>query len=99
MDLIQQLIKDKKIGKKELAEFEKAANHFEKISDLCIELGDDSLGREFYEKGKKIREMFKKASSPPPEKIEQPEIEQTNISKPEINREQKVEKEDRIFTS
>jgi len=58
------------------AEFEKAATYFEKISDLCLELGDDSLGREFYEKGKKIKDMLEKSKAPPP-KIEEeaPKIE------------------------
>jgi len=46
----------------ENADFEKAANLFEKISDLCIELGDDSLGREFYEKGQKIKSMLQKTA-------------------------------------
>jgi hypothetical protein len=32
------------------ANFEKAAFLFDKISDLCIELGDDSLGKEFFDK-------------------------------------------------
>ena len=49
----------------ENAEFEKSAQLFEKISDLCIELGDDSLGREFYEKSQKIHSMLEKASIPP----------------------------------
>jgi len=54
------------------AEFEKAAMYFEKISDLCIELGDDSLGREFYEKGKKIKDMLEKSKAPPPKIEEEP---------------------------
>jgi len=45
-------------------DFEKAAFLFEKISDLCIELGDDSLGSEFYRKSQKIKELFKKATTP-----------------------------------
>jgi len=55
----------------ENADFERAANLFEKISDLCIELGDDSLGREFYEKGQKIKSMLEKVapSTPPTPKI------------------------------
>jgi len=48
----------------ESGDFAKAALLFEKISDLCIELGDDSLGKEFYEKSKKIREMLKKVGAP-----------------------------------
>jgi len=50
----------------ENAEFEKAANLFEKISDLCIELGDDSLGREFFEKSQKIITMLQQISTPRP---------------------------------
>jgi len=50
----------------ENAEFEKAANIFEKISDLCIELGDDSLGREFFEKSQKIKSMLQQVSPPQP---------------------------------
>ena len=48
------------------ADFEKATFLFDKISDLCIELGDDSLGREFFEKSQKIKEMLKKVGTPPP---------------------------------
>ncbi|MDX1798166.1 MAG: ADP-ribosylation factor-like protein, partial [Candidatus Lokiarchaeia archaeon] len=43
-----------------LADFEKAALLFDKISYLCIELGDDSLGKEFFEKSQKIIEMMEK---------------------------------------
>jgi len=50
----------------ENAEFEKAANIFEEISDLCIELGDDSLGREFFEKSQKIKNMLQQISPPQP---------------------------------
>ncbi|MFX0027303.1 MAG: ADP-ribosylation factor-like protein [Candidatus Hermodarchaeota archaeon] len=50
----------------ENAEFEKAANIFEEISDLCIELGDDSLGREFFEKSQKIKNMLQQVSPPQP---------------------------------
>ena len=31
------------------------ADFFEKISDLCLELGDDSLYKEFYEKATKLK--------------------------------------------
>ena len=48
----------------ENAEFSEASLLFEKISDLCIELGDDSLGREFYEKSEKIRQMLQKVGAP-----------------------------------
>jgi len=49
----------------EKGDFNKAALLFEKISDLCIELGDDSLGREFYEKAQKIKDMLKKVGATP----------------------------------
>ncbi len=48
------------------ADFNKAAFLFDKISDLCIELGDDSLGREFFDKSQKIKDMLKKIGAPPP---------------------------------
>lgn len=48
------------------ADFNKAAFLFDKISDLCIELGDDSLGKEFFEKSQKIKDMLKKVGAPPP---------------------------------
>jgi small GTP-binding protein len=31
------------------------AEYFEKISDICLELGDDSLYKEFYEKARKLK--------------------------------------------
>ncbi|MHA1458155.1 MAG: hypothetical protein ACTSQR_00670, partial [Promethearchaeota archaeon] len=46
--------------------------YFEKISDLCIELGDDSLGKEFYEKSQKIKAMLQAASTPEPEPVQEP---------------------------
>ena len=33
----------------------KTAEYFERLSDLCLELGDDALYREFYEKAKKLK--------------------------------------------
>ncbi len=48
------------------ADFDKAAFLFEKISDLCIDLGDDSLGREFFEKAQKIKSMLQKVGAPQP---------------------------------
>lgn len=39
----------------ENADFARAANLFEEISDLCIDLGDDSLSQEFYQKSRKIK--------------------------------------------
>jgi len=56
----------------ENAEFGNAATFFDKISDLCIELGDDSLGKEFYEKSQKIKSMLQKLSVPQPDSPEEP---------------------------
>ncbi|MFX1355735.1 MAG: ADP-ribosylation factor-like protein [Promethearchaeota archaeon] len=69
----------------ENAEFEKAATYFEKISDLCIELGDDSLGKEFYEKAQKIKSMLEKVKS-------QQTAETTEIKEPEKKIEIEAEK-------
>ncbi len=56
----------------ENARFEDAAMYFEKISDLCLELGDDSLGKEFYEKSQKIKAMLQAASTPQTEPVQAP---------------------------
>jgi small GTP-binding protein len=48
------------------AEFEKAAFLFDKISYLCVELGDDSLGKEFFEKSQKIKGMLEQVDAPQP---------------------------------
>ena len=48
------------------ADFEKAAFLFDKISDLCLELGDDSLGKEFFEKSQKIKTMLEQVGAPQP---------------------------------
>jgi small GTP-binding protein len=53
---------EKAVKALEDTKFEEAAGYFEKISDLCIELGDDSLGKEFDEKAQKIRNMLQQAS-------------------------------------
>ncbi len=48
------------------ANFEKAAFLFDKISYLCLDLGDDSLGKEFYEKSQKIKIMLEQVGAPQP---------------------------------
>ncbi|MHA1472962.1 MAG: ADP-ribosylation factor-like protein, partial [Promethearchaeota archaeon] len=63
---------EKAVKALEDAQFEEAAMYFEKISDLCIELGDDSLGKEFYEKSQKIKAMIQAASAPQLEPVEAP---------------------------
>jgi len=56
----------------ESGRFEDAAMFFEKISDLCLELGDDSLGKEFYEKSEKIKAMLKAANTPQTQPVQEP---------------------------
>ena len=59
------LERDEKIAKAKKAlnnnQFQKAAELFEEISDLCLELGDDSVSSEFYKKARLIRAKIQKA--------------------------------------
>jgi small GTP-binding protein len=59
------LERDEKMEKAQKAleneKFKIAANLFEDISDLCLDLGDDSLSNEFYTKAQKIKSMIQKA--------------------------------------
>ena len=43
-------------------DFENSSCLFEEISNLCLNLGDDSLSKEFYEKSQKIKEFLKNNS-------------------------------------
>jgi small GTP-binding protein len=64
------------------ADFEKAAFLFDKISYLCVELGDDSLGKEFFEKSQKIKTMLEQVGVPQPTpafQIESDRAEQTKV--------------------
>ncbi len=49
-----QLINQAKVSL-ENGDIAQTAEYFEKISDLCLELGDDILYKEFYEKSKKLK--------------------------------------------
>ena len=62
--LERDILIEKATNSLENAEFADAASLFEKISDLCIELGDDSLGREFFQKAQKIKAMLEKTTKP-----------------------------------
>lgn len=42
-------------GALENGDIEQAANLFEQIADLCLNIGDDSLSKEFYEKSTKLK--------------------------------------------
>ncbi|MBD3194972.1 MAG: GTP-binding protein [Candidatus Lokiarchaeota archaeon] len=66
--------------------FQKAANLFDEISDLCIDLGDDSLSREFYDKARKIKSLLKS---------QQKEVEDVKPSEEE-KVEVKAEKEEKV---
>ncbi|MHA2180040.1 MAG: hypothetical protein ACXAAH_01310 [Promethearchaeota archaeon] len=44
-------------------EFEMAVSLFEKISNLCLDLGDDSLAIDFQNKSNKISSMLKSLNS------------------------------------
>ncbi len=93
----------------ENAEFDKAATFFDKISYLCIELGDDSLGKEFYEKSQKIKSMLQKLSAPQPVPQEKPKIaessapseeptkpvEEIKVNKPIIPEPKKLEEQEK----
>ena len=65
--------------------FQDAVQLFEKIGDMCIDLGDDVLSKEFFNKADKIKEMLKKAGAEPPKVAEPPkatplkEIEQIEV--------------------
>ncbi|GAB4331049.1 MAG: hypothetical protein Kow0069_38660 [Promethearchaeota archaeon] len=58
--LLKPLIqRDEKIAEAEAAlragDLERAADLFYEISDFCLELGDDSMSREFYERAEKLK--------------------------------------------
>ena len=74
---------EKAVNALENTKFEEAATYFEKISDLCLELGDDSLGKEFYEKSQKIKSMLKAASTPQAEPVDAPLMPVETPPKPE----------------
>ena len=73
--LERDIFTEKAVKALEETKFEEAATYFEKISDLCIELGDDSLGKEFYEKSQKIKIMLQQASSTQEASIKEPKTE------------------------
>ena len=70
--LERDILTEKAVEALENAKFEEAATYFEKISDLCIDLGDDSLGKEFFEKSQKIKAMLQAASNPQTEPVHEP---------------------------
>ena len=79
----------------ENAQFNKAINLFEQISDLCIDLGDDSLSKEFYEKAQKIKSILGKAEKKEvkvaeekePEKPLKPKVKQYPVEPSESEKE------------
>ncbi len=76
--LLKPLIeRDKLLQEAELSlnegNFQNALILFEKIADLCLDLGDDSLGNEFNEKAQKIKEILIKMETTPVEIVKQKE--------------------------
>ncbi|MFX1382852.1 MAG: ADP-ribosylation factor-like protein [Promethearchaeota archaeon] len=69
----------------ETGNFQQAVQLFEKIGDLCIDLGDDVLSKEFFNKAEKIKNMLEKASIEPPKVAEPPKV----IRTPEIDTQHK----------
>ena len=78
------------MGALEAGEFSKSLLLFQKISDLCLEMGDDSLGREFYDKSEQIKEIMKERATP--------KVEEAPPAEPEISEEVEEIKEPEIIT-
>ncbi|MBD3338624.1 MAG: GTP-binding protein, partial [Candidatus Lokiarchaeota archaeon] len=78
----------------ENADFAKAADLFDEISDLCLDLGDDSLSQEFYKKSKKIKAQLSglkgEKKEEPKEAVEEGEID----AKPKEIEKEVVKKEE-----
>jgi small GTP-binding protein len=57
------IIRDEKVESAEKAieagDFQKAAELFEEVSDLCLTLGDDTVSQDFHQKALKIRKILK----------------------------------------
>ncbi|MCP4764503.1 MAG: GTP-binding protein [archaeon] len=70
------ITRDKKVLEAEKAleagDFQGAINLFDDVADLCLELGDDIVSQEFFEKSQKIKKILKSIESqtvaPTPEK-------------------------------
>jgi len=69
------------------AQIDKAIRLFEEISDLCIDLGDDSLSKEFYEKAQKIKGMLGKVGKKEVKVLEEQIIEEKKIEEFEEKKE------------
>jgi hypothetical protein len=66
------IIRDEKVENAEKAieagDFQKAAELFEEVSDLCLTLGDDTVSQDFHQKALKIRKILK-SMTPKKEKV------------------------------
>lgn len=94
----------------ENADFAKAADLFEEISDLCLDLGDDSLSQEFYKKSRKIKaqlsglkgekkekpkeELEEGETEAKPKEIEKEVVKKEEIIEPEMAEPKETEKSD-----
>ena len=95
------LERDEKMEKAQKAleneKFKIAANLFEEISDLCLDLGDDSLSHEFYIKAQKIKSMLQKAKEKSlKKKIKEVPIEKKPKKEGEIKEKQEFKGEKEI---
>ena len=54
-------------------DYANALSYFEKIADICLEIGDDSLGKEYYEEAQNLRKKLSEKSLPPTQVSEIPE--------------------------
>ena len=72
--------------------FQKALTLFENIADLCIDLGDDSLGNEFHEKAQKIRVILKKIEKVPVEIVKPAKPKPAETQKPSVPKPPKAPK-------
>ncbi len=75
---------------------EKALNYFQKISDLCIDLGEDTLGKEYYEKAENLRKKLKTVIAKKPEIKEELKIQESTPREKPLQ-ETKIPKELEIF--
>jgi len=80
------------------ADFDKAAFLFDKISSLCVELGDDSLGKDFFEKSQKIKTMLEQVGAPQPTPAHPIDVDRTQKAVPsETSKEPIPNEEPKIF--
>ena len=66
----------------EEGDFQKAANLFDELADLSLELGDDRVSQDFHEKAMKIKTMLQQFGDKEAQKEQEEEKEQEKPAKP-----------------